>query len=215
MYDEDWVISGDRVPYSNTLSDPVLGSIGYATVDVGYAFLRGAGYDIGAFVGYNYYRENKSAYGCAQTANGTIYSACVPTIPGSTKIITEDDSWNSLRVGLNGVFMLTERLKLTGDAAYLPYVRFSGVDNHLLRTEMPSTISPERGEGRGVQLEAILSYYVTPQFSVGAGARYWAMWATDAATTNAFGYACPCQTLPARTERFGGFLQAGYSFNTF
>ncbi|WP_249225430.1 outer membrane beta-barrel protein [Tardiphaga alba] len=214
MVDEDWVIENNTVPYSNTISDPVRGSIAYATADIGYAFLRGAGYDIGAFVGYNHYRENKAAYGCAQVASASINAPCAPPIPGSTLVITEDDTWNSVRVGLNGVFMLTDRLKFTADAAYLPYVRFSGVDDHVLRTGVPTTLSPERGEGRGVQLEAILSYYVTPSFNIGAGARYWAMWATDDATTNAFGNPCPCQTLPARTERFGGFLQAGYSFNS-
>jgi hypothetical protein len=109
--------------------------------------------------------------------------------------------------------MLNDRLKLTGDAAYLPYVRFSGVDDHVLRNAY-DTRSPESGEGRGVQLETILSYYVTPSLSVGAGARYWAMWATEDAKTNFFGTPCPCQTLPARTERYGGFLQAAYSFNT-
>jgi opacity protein-like surface antigen len=212
MNDEDWM-PGYGVPYSNTVSDPVQGSIAYATVDVGYAFIRGPGVNVGPFIGYNYYRENKSAYGCTQIANATVAAPCVPAIPGSTLAITEDDTWHSLRVGLNGVVMLNDRLKLTGDAAYLPYVRFSGVDDHVLRNAY-DTRSPESGEGRGVQLETILSYYVTPSFSVGAGARYWAMWATEDAKTNFFGTPCPCQTLPVRTERYGGFLQAAYSFNT-
>lgn len=212
MTDEDWV-PGDGYPYSNTLSD-VQGSIAYGTVDVGYAFLRGAGFNIGPFVGYNFYRENKSAHGCTQIANATFVAPCATTIPTSIVGITEDDTWHSLRVGLNGVVMLTDRLKFTGDAAYLPYVQFEGVDKHLLRG-MPDPASPQSGKGQGVQLEAILSYYVTPAFTVGAGARYWAMWATEDAITHYFGQPCPCNTLPARTERFGGFLQAGYSFNSF
>ena len=110
--------------------------------------------------------------------------------------------------------MLTDRLKLTGDAAYLPYARRNGTDDHVLRTDVYNTLSKESGYGRGMQLEAVLSYYVTPSFSIGAGARYWAMWATEDAKVNIFGSQCPCQTLPAHTERFGGFLQAGYSFNS-
>jgi hypothetical protein len=63
-----------------------------------------------------------------------------------------------------------------------------------------------------VQLEAILSYAIGKSFSVGAGGRYWAMWATDA-STNIFGTGCPCQTLPVRTERYGGFVQASYKLD--
>ena len=87
---------------------------------------------------------------------------------------------------------------------------FSG----MLRTGVPSTVSPESGTGHGVQLEAILSYAIGKSFSVGAGGRYWAMWAPGAAT-NIFGSPCPCQTLPGRTERYGGFVQASYKLDGF
>lgn len=211
MHDEDWLIFSDTVPYSNTLSDPVKGSIGYGTIDVGYSFLRGAGFKAGGFVGYNYYRENKSAYGCAQIANQN--SDCVPAIPGSILGITENDQWNSLRVGLNSVMTLGHGLKLTADAAYLPYVNFKGSDNHLLRTDVANTVSPESGTGQGVQLEAVLAYQFTSSFSAGIGARYWAMWATNDAKTNIFGTDCPCQTLPVRAERYGTFVEASYKFD--
>jgi opacity protein-like surface antigen len=213
MHDEDWSLFNgfSLVPYSNTVSNPVKGSIGYGTADVGYNFLHGPGFKVGGFVGYNYYTENKSAYGCTQIANAN--SDCVPALPSSVLGITENDKWNSIRIGLNGVVTLWDRVTLTGDAAYLPYVSFTGVDNHLLRTDQTSTISPESGQGQGVQLEAILAYAVTPQLNVGAGGRYWAMWATTDATTNGFSQGCPCQTLPARTERYGGFLQASYKLD--
>jgi len=97
MHDEDWVILGATVPYSNTLSNPVKGDLSYATVDFGYSVFHGATSKVGGFIGYNYFRESKSAYGCAQIANSN--SDCVPSIPGSTLGITEDDKWNSLRIG--------------------------------------------------------------------------------------------------------------------
>jgi Outer membrane protein beta-barrel domain len=211
LHDEDWGMSNGLIPYSNTVSDPVKGTIGYGTGDIGYNFLRGVGFKVGGFVGYNYYTENKSAYGCTQIANQL--SDCVPSLPRSLLAITENDKWNSVRIGLNGVVTLWDRVQLTGDAAYLPYVSFTGVDNHVLRTGFASTISPEDGKGQGVQLESILSYSVTPALNVGAGGRYWAMWATKDATTDAFSLGCPCQTLPARTERYGGFLQASYKLD--
>jgi len=211
MNDEDWVIFDASVPYSNTLSDPVKGNIAYATLDVGYDLFDGMSAKVGGFLGYNYFKDNKSAFGCTQIAN--LNSDCVPSLPASVLGITENDTWHSMRVGLNGVIHVTDRLVLTADAAYLPYVVFSGVDNHLLRTDVANTVSPESGRGQGVQLESVLSYALADSFSVGAGGRYWSMWATTNALTNIFSTPCPCQTLPARTEVFGGFLQASYKFN--
>jgi hypothetical protein len=208
MHDEDWAAFNAQVPYSNTQSS-VGGNLAYGTFDVGYSLFRGPSSNVGGFIGFNYYEENKSAYGCSQIANP--YSDCVPALPNSTLGITEDDKWYSLRIGVNGVVTLFDRLKLTADAAYLPSVTFRGTDNHLLRTDVPNTISPENGVGQGVQVEAILSYAFTDAFSVGAGGRYWAMWAPSA-NTNAFGTPCPCQGLPVSTERYGGFVQASYKF---
>ena len=186
MNDEDW-IANDGIPYSNTLSDPVKGSIAYATLDIGYDLLRGRDYKFGGFVGYNYYRENKSAYGCVQTAGATASAICGSPIANTVLAMTENDTWHSLRVGFNGEMGLGRGLKLSADAAYLPYVKMFGTDNHVMRTDVTDTVSPEQGTGQGVQLEAILSYQVNHAFSVGAGARYWAMWATTNAYTNIFG----------------------------
>lgn len=208
MHDEDWLVFSQTVPYSNTVSDPVKGLLAYGTFDIGYNLLRGTAYKVGGFVGYNYFRENRSAYGCTQIANPN--GPCVPTFSNAVLGITENSVWHSVRLGLNGVVNLTDRLKLTADAAYLPYARLSSVDTHLLRTDVTNTVSPERGEGHGVQLEAVLAYDFGNSFSVGAGGRYWAMWATTDTSTNIFGTACPCQTLPTRTERYGAFLEASY-----
>jgi hypothetical protein len=205
MHDEDWVLFDGTVPYSNTISS-VPGDIKYATVDVGYDFFRGAGHKLGAFVGYNYYNENKSAYGCTQIANQL--SDCVPPIDSSVLGITENDTWNSLRVGVSGDIMVTDRFKLGADVAYLPFVQFNGTDDHLQR--VPPFISPESGTGIGLQLESILSYLVTDQLSVGIGGRYWAMWTTKDAITEFAGAPCPCQTLPVKTDRLGVFVQLDY-----
>jgi hypothetical protein len=75
-----------------------------------------------------------------------------------------------------------------------------------------NTVSPETGEGQGVQLETTLSYAFANNFSVGAGGRYWAMWAPGA-YSNTFSLGCPCQTLPVKTERYGAFLQASYKLD--
>ena len=207
LHDEDWLLI-DGIPYSNTLST-VKGDLAYATFDVGYSVFRGPSANVGGFIGYNYFRENKQAFGCTQIANSN--SDCVRALPNSILGITEDDKWNSMRIGINSVVKVTDRLTLTSDAAYLPFVSFTGTDNHLLRTGVSNTVSPETGNGRGVQLEAILAYAIAQSFSVGAGGRYWAMWAPG--TSDTFSQGCPCQTLPVRTERYGAFLQASYKLD--
>lgn len=219
MNDEDWLIEDPTgtlaIPYSNTVSDPVKGTIGYATVDVGYDFFRAPGQKFGAFVGYNYLKEDKDAFGCVQIANS--FSDCSPTgfappEPNSVLVVSENDTWNSLRVGVNGEMMVGDRLKLSGDAAYVPYLWFRGLDVHPLRTDVANQNSTESGNGgHGVQLEGVLSYYLTPAFSLGVGGRYWAMWTNQNASTNIFGL--QIQTLPSKTERAGVFFQGSYKFN--
>ena len=214
LNDEDWgiIFPGPvGVAYSNTLSDPVKGGITYGTIDGGYDFFRDPWNKLGVFIGYNYYRENKDAFGCVQIANPL--SDCVPAVPNSVLGITENDKWQSLRLGLAGEIMVAPGLKLSGDVAYLPYVKFNGLDIHWQRFDVANQLSPETGTGRGVQLEGILSYYITPNFNVGVGGRYWAMWTNDDAFTNMFSTPCPCQTLPSKTQRAGVFLQGSYKFD--
>ncbi len=206
MNDEDWGIftAAPATAYSNTLSSLNNSGMRYATIDLGYDFLRGPGYKIGAFVGYNYVYEQYAATTCTQIASPSS-GICAPPING-TPVITETDKWNSLRVGAAAEMWLTPQLKLSGDAAYLPYVGFTGVDNHWLR----ALVINESGRGRGVQMQAILSYYITPQFSVGAGGRYWAMWTSTG--SDAFNGVPIARTDTYRYERYGLLLQAAYKF---
>ncbi len=110
--------------------------------------------------------------------------------------------------------MLLDRLKLSADVAYLPYTKFVGRDDHLLRAH--STWFDQQGTGRGVQLESILSYLVTDNFSIGVGARYWAMWTTSGTFTctgcGDVGVTIGPDAGKFNTERYGMFVQAGYKY---
>jgi opacity protein-like surface antigen len=207
--DEDWFFF-HNVPYSNTLSSTHNGWLGYGTIDFGYDVLRRDGNKFGPFVGYNFFAESWQTFGCAQIAN--LFSDCVPTVPTTKQIGTQDSTWQSLRVGLSGEMILADRVKLSADLAYLPYVWMIGRDNHLLRTT--TTFFDQRGTGQGVQLEAIVSYYVTNNLSVGVGGRYWAMWTTNATDTctgcGGLGIVSPSSPAAFSTERYGAFLQADY-----
>jgi opacity protein-like surface antigen len=214
MNDEDWfpTVPEYAAAYSNTYHGKVTGTIAYATLDAGVDLVGDASGKLGVFAGYNFYRDRKDAYGCQQIALVGLAAPCGVPDPTSVIAITQHEDWHSLRIGANGSLTVAPRTKLVVDAAYLPYAHISALDIHHNRTEKPSTNSPAWGTGRGVQLEAILTYDVTPTFNVGVGGRYWAMWATDVLTAG-FGSPVPTEMLPIRVERYGTFVQASYKFD--
>ncbi len=73
------------------------------------------------------------------------------------------------------------------------------------------------GHGVGAQIEAMISYDITERLSLGIGARYWAMWTTEASMTRSFDASGPVapltQHLKLETERAGIFGQALYRFD--
>jgi hypothetical protein len=208
------------VPYSSTNSPQNGGSLGYLTADVGWAYWQPlnatSGIKAGPFVGYFYYGETINAFGCAQTAGNP--AICVPSIPTSVASITEKTQWNAVRVGLNGVWKVDERFKITGEAAWLiPFSSLTASDTHLLRigTDFNGP-TPIDGHGYGLQLEAVLSYNVTNAFSVGIGGRFWYIQTQNADATSHFEQSgIPLgfpQATTVKTERYGGFVQASYNF---
>jgi hypothetical protein len=63
----------------------------------------------------------------------------------------------------------------------------------------------------------MISYDITERLSLGIGARYWAMWTTEASMTRSFDASGPVapltQHLKLETERAGIFGQALYRFD--
>jgi hypothetical protein len=121
-----------------------------------------------------------------------------------------------MRIGAAGETMLSSRLKLGAEIAYLPEVQLKAVDQHFFgNTGILATNNPERGHGRGVQAEAVLSYYLTPQLSLGVGGRYWGLWTTTGTIVRDFdarGLLMPtlAQNFKAASEQIGAFVQASY-----
>jgi opacity protein-like surface antigen len=191
------------VPYSNTLSQMRDGRLRNASLDLGYSFFAWQSGKVGAFAGYRYFYERINGFGCTQLASNP---ACAPGgFPPTYLILSEAETWRAAAVGLNAQ-VTWNRLKLDVDAAWLPYVNFAGVDNHWNRPDINPGV--ENGWGHGVQLEAFLSYLVTQRWSVGVGARYWAMKA------NGEWHFAGAQTSPMdfQTNRSGGILQTSYKF---
>ncbi|MGY3238086.1 opacity protein-like surface antigen [Bradyrhizobium sp. USDA 4472] len=208
--DEDW-IPHLGVSYQNTLSGQSNGRFAYYTADAGYDFLRGATYKIGSFIGWASYSQTSDSTGLVGVTHPDLSLA-----PGDDRIVgSQDTQWNAPRIGVSAEAMLTERWRLNADVAYLPWTTFLGRDYHLLRPK--TTFAEQRGNGGGgVQLEGILSYFISDNFSVGVGGRYWAMWTKTGAESMDCGNGCIRHSrgfAKYSMERWGMFLQASYKLN--
>lgn len=192
--------------YSNTLSNAI-GNLSYATVDVGYSFLNKPSAKVGAFVGYNYYSQNINVYNCKQLAGDLV---CVPSNTLSKFLgLSEDDTFNSLRLGLSSQLSVSKLLTVNSEVAYIPVVVFDGLDMHNAR----QLVGPEHSSsGDGAMLETILNYHLSDAWSAGLGGRYWT-WNMHKGSV-IFDFLGDPQTIvePARfnTNRYGGFLQLNY-----
>jgi opacity protein-like surface antigen len=213
--DEDSFVAVNNTvpPYSNSYSPKIDGGIAYAVADLGYDFIRTRDSKVGAFAGYFYFNQLMNRYNCVQIANpaGSCVGPDEPPTPPNVVRFQELDTWQAVRVGLSSETMLTDRLKLGVDAAYLPYLTFSGLDNHF-RTPIAQFPASSHG-GQGAQVEALLSYYVTDRFAVGVGGRYWTMWTTNGQVGFVQGSQVGApRYYRAAFEQAGAFVQASYTF---
>jgi Omptin family len=200
-------------PYSATFSIENNSSLGYASVDGGFNVLSGPDFRVGLFAGFHYLNERTTAFGCAQIAFNPFVCGPFP-IPDQVKAITQDNNWYSIRLGAEAAFDF-DRFRFSVDAAWLPFVWLSGSDTHWLRIGNNSPFDftgplPEDGRGWGYQIDAMLSYRVDEQLSVGIGGRYWSM--QTHGTTHFENHFVGGGGLPApvdwKVQNFGVFLQA-------
>jgi hypothetical protein len=210
LYDEDFPPAVS--PYSKTVSE-TSGTLQYGNIDLGYSFYDSRGLAtstpvrFGGFIGYHYWHEKVDAYGCTQIANAAPCGVGIvlPTraVGPGVLVITENDTWHSFRAGAIADIWLTPALKFTAEAAYAR-VWQKALDTHYLTFGS----DPTTATGNGVQLEAILSYQLTPLFNVGIGGRWWHFNTTgNEAMFN--------QLIKYQTERYGVFLQGSLKFGDY
>jgi outer membrane protease len=207
-------------PYSVTTSVLNQSFPFYGSVDAGYDIIRGPDFRVGAFAGYHYLHEVTTAYGCSQLASNADICGIFP-VPGTIKGITQDNNWNALRVGLDGTLNVTDRFKLSVDAAWLPRVWLQGSDAHWLRIDnYPGDFTgpiPEDGTGWGYQIDGFASYRVTDALSIGVGGRYWHM-QTSGMTHfegHVVGYMASPQPVDWKADNYGVFFQTSLKFGPY
>ena len=208
LNDEDFL--QNKNAYSDEFIPANKGNLGYGAFDVGYNILQSAGNNVGLFVGYAYYHYHIDTHGCTQIA-GAINGCNLPTPPGFVGI-AEDDTLHAVRLGVSSQMMVTDRLRLTADAAYIPWFSWSGYDDHNSR----QLLLPQSATGNnGAMIEAMLDYYVTDAWTIGVGGRYWSWKTKTGSTTFQFLDGSELHSQPARynTERYGLFLQSSYRWD--
>jgi opacity protein-like surface antigen len=201
------------VPYSSTNSSQQYGALDYATIDVGYYAYQTNWYKVGGLGGWNYLQQDFNAFGCAQTASNP--NVCFPGEVGQNNLgISDNNSWNSARLGLVGEASLPGGFTARAEAAWLPIMLFSGQNTHFLR--IPQDFSgpiPESGVGHnGYEVEAEVDYTISPALTVGFGARYWSLNAKGHVDFQDATFDGGPQVATFETQRFQGFAQTAYHF---
>jgi len=177
--DEDF-FAGQR-KFSDTTSTVKGDSLTYASVDVGTDVWRSSTGRAGFFLGYHIWREYVDAYGIVRT---------VPpfgrTDPDSLLVISNEVTWQSLRIGFAGEWNVSPPTRIKLDAAFVPFAHVRDADSHWLRQDpsQPDFLGPvpnihSKGDGYGFQLDAELRHLVQRDWEIGAGLRYWWLRARD------------------------------------
>ncbi|MCK9908647.1 outer membrane beta-barrel protein [Microbacteriaceae bacterium K1510] len=203
LHDED--MPPFSTPYSNTVSEMKDGSLRYGSADVGFNLITTPAGKIGPFIGYRSFYQLGRGFGCQQIGPGGF---CVPTIPTSNLGLTETEQWRGFAVGVNSKLALSNRMSLEVDAAWVPIADRASADNHWLRASINP--GPESGRAWGAQVEGVLSYALTPRWSVGLGGRYWFFATTNGSTR--FPNTANTSPIKFTSDRYGAFVQTSYKF---
>lgn len=211
LIDDDFDQSGRRARSSHTRSQVDDQGVLYFNVDAGWRMfdwgLPGStlpGY-IDLFVGYQRWEEKYVGLGITGTT----------TAPSGTKVITQEYSWDSLRLGGRIHIPMSARLAIHTRAAVLPYTHTRLDDVHHLRTDLRQdpSFSSEADGGFGVQLDFGVLYTVWKGLAVEAGYQFWRI---DSGSGDKFTHALTGTTKDELNEivieRSGVFVGARYRF---
>lgn len=172
LIDDDFDRSGHQARSSHTRSSVDDEKVFYFNIDAGWrAFtwsLPGStlpGY-LDLFVGYQRWEETYVAFGITGTP---------PTASTGTKVITQEYTWDSARVGGRIHIPMSARLAVHTRALVLPYTRTRLDDIHHLRTDLQQnpSFSSEADGGLGFQLDFGLLYTVWKGLAVEGGYQFW------------------------------------------
>ena len=193
LTDDDFLTPDGGNPSSRTHSDINGSGMWFVNADAGMRILnfpnsRGS---LDALVGFQYWRQKHEAFGVRQVtcsaAGATIdldptdpafNPLCVPgsaPIPNSQLVISNTNTWYSLRTGIQTEYRLLRWLSVHGSAVIKPINLFINEDTHHLRTpsEFQDPSFTMRGIGYGADADIGAKLYFTKSLSAQIGYRVW------------------------------------------
>ena len=166
-------------------------------------------------IGYQHWREKYIATEAVQTKDPFGLFGGIGPFADQGKAITEEFTWDSVRMGVRVRSNFTDKLSFRGKVMFIPWTHFEEEDIHHLRTDLkqdPSFKSTARG-GFGVQSDITLSYNVWRGLSIEGGFRFWDIESGDGRqTARALTGDLKSPFPGANSRRWGAIIGTDYRF---
>ncbi len=174
-------------------------------IDTGIALLNSATGRLGAFIADQTQDTKLSVYGCLNGSSGTICSSGDKS--GHIFLRQQPGVTNSVgAVGLGGDLQVRERIRVSGELVWQPYMMARANDAAWTVNNLPGVREPAAG-GTGFMTQWMLSYDFTNAFSAGLRGTY--SLATPELVDSRYG----ALTAPRADQRsYGAFFQLQYRF---
>jgi hypothetical protein len=166
--DQDFALSGRQGLFSDTVHPIDSDDLLYGNADLGWQLYGGDYCAVNGLIGYQYWREKYVAEG------GSVIVPAGSTFlfpPGP--VISEQFTWQGLRLGAQGYVTLSERCALKSLLVLMPLMHLEVRDIHFLRDDLrkdPSIVDRATG-GFGLIYDLRLSYRVWRGLSAEIGYR--------------------------------------------
>ncbi len=180
LTDDDFLVADGGNPSLRTFSDLRGDTIWYVNGDLGLTMLNYPGHrgTLDLVIGYQYRREKHEAIGVGlvgcTSAWDSEFGCPGSSVPANALVITNTQTWSSLKLGAETEYRITRRLSVEGKAAFLPFTSLSNKDIHHLRPDLRQNPSFEMtGTGIGATLEGAVSVMALKGLFLKIGYRYW------------------------------------------
>jgi hypothetical protein len=137
----------------------------YSSVDIARELWSSRTMSVDVFAGYHGLIERLDAYGLRFIVN----PSGLPNLPDSVLVLSNEATWDSLRLGVSFSGAPAPKTRLLLDLAWVPYAKLYNEDSHWLRSDLgPAPNVFIDGRGSGLQLEHDLRYRIHADSEIGA-----------------------------------------------
>lgn len=176
MVDRDYLGDG-RTELAST-SESTVGdendNVFYVNADIGYRVFNKKESSIDLLLGYQHWEEKYVATEARQVYDPLDLFGLGP-LANQTRAVSQEDSWDSLRVGVRAKIELFKKLSIKSRIMFVPWTHYRSEDIHHQRSDLrkdPSFRTSAYG-GFGVMSDTTVSYNIWKGLSVEAGYQIW------------------------------------------